>query len=203
MNYNKELLQQNDEYAECWTKTDEHKIIGLSKVSINTTEECLTYCIESKDCKAVDFDTKTVPPCWVQTDTRLNVAKSYLHKAKTVTDYYINRQCIHKLKIHDCWSVTNMHHYPDLEKVTFLEIESCLKYCWEQSKCFVVDFDENTEPPCWVQNISFDIRKSAIKPHPTATNYILDKNCKLPKIKLTKSAISSFPVDQINGLVEY
>ncbi|ESN94656.1 hypothetical protein HELRODRAFT_189467 [Helobdella robusta] len=71
------------------------------------------------------------------------------------------------------WKVTPKYHILGLENVQFNDIDSCLANCYNRKECFVVDFDTNTKPPCWVQTKSMVVDSSQLKPMDTVTNYML------------------------------
>ncbi|ESN94648.1 hypothetical protein HELRODRAFT_164534 [Helobdella robusta] len=64
----------------------------LEQAPFNDVRSCTDHCFQSKNCYAVDFDTKTTPSCWIQTDPAIDADPKKLYPMETNTNFIWSKE---------------------------------------------------------------------------------------------------------------
>ncbi|ESN92317.1 hypothetical protein HELRODRAFT_181511 [Helobdella robusta] len=168
----------------CWFDYPQTRSIGLTNVNYYTLEQCRQFCQNSAVCYVFDYDVGTTPPCWVQTEIGFNPnnlqtnVPSVTHyrlqfcTGSTSTTVSVPMTVIPKLRF--CWNTYAQSRYIGLQQVNFYDIKSCQDYCFNLAACYIMDFDTNSQPPCWVQTSGTFDSNFVITNQPTVTNFRLE-----------------------------
>lgn len=171
-----------------WTVYNNQQSTGsLQLDDYVSVSACQNYCIQNKQCVAVDFVSSTTRQCLVHTNVD-NLAQR--NAAADVTQYRIDRTC--DAQVHtstftrlceDRWKVrnnTNALGAETSDSFTVPDIETCLHECAEQASCVAVDVNVNAKPlSCWPHFRPKDLKDTNVFLQPGTNLYQLTDSCAL------------------------